>query len=199
MIGWDSTLVTAPTEEPLTLAEAKAHAVISQDDDDALIASYVTAARMAAEAWMERALLTQTRRVSFDGFADVMPLPGAAPLQHDAAATPSTAPVVQYYDTAGTLQTLATTTYLVDATREPGCIRRAPGQVWPAVQADRDRTVLITYVCGWTSPGAVPELIKQGMRLWVAGAEADRTDVGAGAPSRRAAEALWTMAGRIYS
>lgn len=197
--AWEATLVTAPTEEPLTLAEAKAHLVISQDDDDALLSAYLSAARAAAESWMERAILTQTWRLQLAAFAETISLPMAAPLQNDAGATPSTAPAVQYYDSAGDLQTLPTTYYLVDTTSTPGCLRRAPNQVWPAVQSDRARPVLVTYVCGWTAPGAVPEVIKQGMRLWLAGAEADRTEAaGAGAAARRGAESLWTLAGRVY-
>ena len=45
---------------------------------------------------------------------------------------------VKYYDTAGTLQTLVTTEYLVRTPwQAPGKIERAPGKSWPSYEADR--------------------------------------------------------------
>lgn len=190
------TLVTGPAEEPIPLTEAKLHASIVQDDDNVLVDAYLRAARQAAELHLGRGLLTQTWAAQFSGFADEMWLPMAAPLQNDPDATPSTAPVVQYYDVDGVLQTLATSSYLVDTRSEPGCIRRAPNQSWPSVQCDRDRPVVITYVCGWTNADDVPELIKQGIRVYMAGVESDRA--GAAVGSVAAAERCWDLAGRVH-
>lgn len=195
----ETALVSEPKLEPLTIAEAKQHCAISQDDENAVLYRYIIAARMAAEQYLGRGLYTQTRKVQAPDFADVIYLPYAAPLQNDSGASPSTAPVVQYYDTNGTLQTLASSYYTVDTTSLPGRIVRAPNQSWPAVQSDRLVTVIVTYVCGWTSVEAIPELIKQGMRLHIAAADADRVGGTEEAKAgRKAAQSMWNLYGRVF-
>ena len=193
-----ATLVTAPTDEPITLAEAKAQARITDDHSNGLLRSYIQTAREAAEQILGRGLLTQTWRQERADFADVMWLPMAAPLQNDAGASPSTAPIVEYYDTDGTLQTLATSVYDVDTVSRPGRIVRAAGQSWPAVQCDRQAgRVRITYVVGWISPAEVPEQIKQGIRSYVTALDADRDGMHERAEEARfAAERCWMD--RVY-
>jgi uncharacterized phiE125 gp8 family phage protein len=189
-IACDWSLVAAPAQEPLTIAEAKAQASMVSDDDNALINAYIASARQQAESYLGRGLLTQTWQVQLSGFADVIWLPRAAPLQ--------TVSSVKYYDTAGVLQTLATSFYTVDAISEPGRIVRAPNQSWPAVQVDRLAPVLITYVCGWNNTSDIPELIKHGMRLYVSYCDADRMgDVGA-ETARKAAESCWRAYGQVF-
>jgi hypothetical protein len=62
-----SILVTAePAEEPITTAEAKSQARIDIADDDTLVASFIVAARMEAESWLGRRLVTQTIDTYFD-------------------------------------------------------------------------------------------------------------------------------------
>ncbi len=198
-IQCDWTIVTAPAQEPISLDEAKLQASIQQGDENLLINGYIKAARSACENFLNRALFTQTWRLSLSSFADVIWLPMAAPLQNDSGANPSTAPVVEYYDADGAQQTLATSYYLVDTTSEPGRIVRAPNQTWPTVQSDRlTGRVTITYVAGWSSVDDIPENIKQGIRLFVAYQDADRIGGLDGDNARRAAEALWSSAGHVY-
>lgn len=188
---WD--LVTPPTEEPIDISLAKLHASIVQTDEDALIYTYIKAARQAAETHLNHALMTQTWAFHVECFTDVMWLPMAYPLQNNAAAVPSTAPVVQYYDGDGVLQTLSTSYYEVDTMAGPGRILRAPNQSWPSIQSDRTFPVRITYVCGYTSADLVPEMVKMGMLLYIAGCDGDRV----GEADRRAAERCWDVAGRL--
>jgi uncharacterized phiE125 gp8 family phage protein len=196
MTAW--TRVTAPAVEPINLIAAKAQARITHENSDELLSGYITMAREAAEDYMARGLFTQTWQLVRDRFADVMSLPMAAPLQNDALASPSTAPVVQYYDVNGVLQTLATTFYTVDTVSRPGRIVRAPAQAWPALQADRlSGAVLITYVVGWTDVADIPERIKQGIKMYVAYLDADREGMhDYAAQARASAEACWSD--RVY-
>lgn len=53
------TVVTPPAVEPVTLATAKAHLRVDNNDDDTLIATYLTAARNWAEEYLGRTLITQ--------------------------------------------------------------------------------------------------------------------------------------------
>lgn len=164
-----------PTQEPITLQEAKQHARILYNNDDATIFRFVCTARDAAEEALGRGLLTQTWQLALESFAEVIYLPMAAPLQNDSGASPSTALIVQYYDSTGALQTLATSGYVVDATSRPASVTRAPGTCWPSLQCDRQSArVLIAYVVGWTSIALIPERIKQGIRTYVAYLDCDR-------------------------
>lgn len=188
------TLVTGPTQEPITLEEAKQHARILDDNSNPVLTNYISAAREAAEAYMGRGLLTQTWKLTLGGFANVIDLPMASPLQNDANAGPSTAVLVQYYDSDGTLQTLATTVYDVDTVARPGRVVLKPSQSWPSVQSDRRLgAVEITYVVGWTAPELVPERIKQGIRQYVTYLDADRDGLEALAMNaQQAAERCWS-------
>lgn len=160
------TLITAPAAEPVSLAEAKAHCRIDDSDSDGLLAGYVLAARQWAEVYTRRALLSQTWDLSIDRdwpeeLVDgewlpriVLPKP---PLQSVTSIT--------YVDTAGTTQTLAADQYRVNTTEMEGVIEPAYGVSWPSVR-DQSRTILVRFVCGYgTSPGAIPEPIRQAILL----------------------------------
>jgi uncharacterized phiE125 gp8 family phage protein len=190
-----SVLVTAPLLDPITIAEARAQARISGDESNSDLIGYIKAACEAAEQFMDRGLLTQTRRLDLAGFSDVMALHMAAPLQNDP--DDDSEPIVEYYAADGTLTTLASSYYVVDTASRPGRIVRAPNQSWPAVQADRLSPVRITYVVGWTDASEIPERIKQGIRMYVTYLDANRDgmDVQAAA-AEQAAERCWSD--RVY-
>lgn len=191
-MNWIRTV--APAVPPVTLRDVKDHARITQVNGDATLLRYINAATDAAEQYMNRGLMTQTWKLALDCFSDQMWLPMAAPLQNDPLASGgSTVPVVQYYDSNGTLQTLASTYYDVDTVSRPGRIVRAANQWWPAVQSGRQSgRVLITYVVGWTDPALIPERIKQGIRLYVSWLDADRDGMDPnGQRGREAAESCW--------
>lgn len=186
-------LVTGPAQEPITIAEAKLQARISDDASNTLLRSYIQTARQAAEDTLGYGLFTQTWKLELSAFAEIIPLPMALQLQNDSGASPSTAVVVTYYDPNGVLQTLATSQYLVDTTSRPARITRAPATAWPPLQMDRlTGVVIITYVVGWTTVAAIPERIKQGIRSYVTYLDLDRDGMEAGATNARAsAEACW--------
>jgi uncharacterized phiE125 gp8 family phage protein len=187
----DWSLVTAPAQEPLSLDDAKLHSSVTQDDENLLIAAYITAARKACEGFLNRALFTQTWKLQLSAFADVVWLPMAAPLQSVTS--------VVYYDTAGTQTTLSSSNYIVDTTTTPGRIVRAVDVTWPSIQSDRlTGRVVITYVAGWSSVDDIPENLKQGIRLFVAYQNADRIGSADADASRRAAEALWMSEGQVF-
>lgn len=57
-------LLTPPSAEPVTLAEMKAYLRVEHDDEDALIAQLITAARRACEGSTRRAFLAQSWRLT---------------------------------------------------------------------------------------------------------------------------------------
>ncbi len=61
-------LLTAPATEPVTLAEAKAHARVEVSDDNDLIEDLITGARELVEQETRRALITQTWTLTLDAW-----------------------------------------------------------------------------------------------------------------------------------
>jgi uncharacterized phiE125 gp8 family phage protein len=137
------TVTQEPRAEPLSLAEAKAH-LRDPANEDALISSLAVAARQHVEAFLQRPLVLQTVELAFDCFHDVFRLDRSPILKFGS---------VQYRDSAGALQTLATTVYQVDSRSEPGRLTRAYAQVWPQIRGGEDlHSVLITYQAGYLAP-----------------------------------------------
>lgn len=152
-------LITAPTVEPLTLAEAKAHMRVTISAEDALITSLIVAARDLCERETGRALLAQTWELSLDGFTDTMPL-GRAPVQSIIS--------VEYTDANGAEQTLASTEYVLDnASNYCARVVIAANKTWPNVQSGSINNVRIRYVAGYTDAAAVPQALKQWMLLQI--------------------------------
>jgi uncharacterized phiE125 gp8 family phage protein len=162
-------LVTAPTIEPVTLAEAKLHLRVDHGDEDALIESLVTSARTHVEHVTSRAFINQTWRLSLDAFPAEIRLP-RPPL--------SSVTSLQYLDGNGTLQTLSASSYTVDSDAEPGRVVEAYATTWPSVRNDI-RAVRVTYVAGYGATAAtVPQPIKQAILLLVGHWYANREAVG---------------------
>lgn len=179
-------LYTAPILQAVSIEEAKSHLRITDNASDLSVSQFVSAATEEAEQYLGRGLLTQTWKANFEGFANDLPLPMAAPLQSVTSVT--------YYDENGTQQTLASSVYDVDTQARPGAVRLKSGQSWPSLQSDRRGwRVQVTYVVGWTSAASVPERIKQGIRQFVAYLELDRDGMEPQAlAARQAAERLWS-------
>lgn len=190
-LQWTRTV--APTAPSITVSDLKDHARITQSNGDTTLRNYIDAATDAAEQYMNRGLVTQTWTLTLRWFADVIWLPMAAPLQNNPLASPSTAPVITYYDVNGALQTLASTEYDVDTVSRPGRILRGANKSWPALQSGKlGGRVVVTYVVGWTDPALIPDRIKQGIRMYAAGLDCDREN----ASVPMASEACWND--RVY-
>ena len=160
-------LSTAPTLEPVTLAEAKGHLRLDADDstEDAYLTALIAAARHQVEAHTSRALLNQTWAWKLDDFphCDQIRVP-KAPL--------SSVTSITYIDTAGTTQTWAASNYDVDAPDGPraqmGTISLAFEKAYPVVRSDRN-AVTITFVAGYGAAAtAVPQDVRQAALLLIA-------------------------------
>lgn len=186
-------LSTAPTVEPVTVAEVKAHLRVFHADDDAYLQDFVIpAARRWAETFTQRAFLQQTWILRLNGFGwggpIVLPRP---PL--------SSITTVAYTDTAGDAQTWAalSTGYLLERptgeTALHGSIRPSYSQVYPSTRDIVD-SVVITYVAGYGSAAtSVPIGLKHAVLMLVDDLYRQRGSeiVGTSAtPALRAAESL---------
>lgn len=150
-------LITPPTAEPITLAQAKAHLRVEVSDDDTLIGALITAAREAAESSTQRALMLQTWELSLPCFppSDAIRLP-KAPL--------SSLTSISYVDSDGETQTMAEAAYQLDVHSEPARILPAYGTTWPTTR-EHPNSVLVRYQAGYADADAVPAQIKAWMLL----------------------------------
>lgn len=67
---------------------------------------------------------------------------------------------VEYVDTAGSTQTLASSRYQLDASSAPGRLRPAYGDSWPTIRLIPN-AVTITFVAGYLTAAAVPAIAKR--------------------------------------
>jgi len=150
-------LITPPAAEPVTLAEAKMHLRDVVGVEDALVTNWITAARQhldGKDGILGRALMPQTWELVMDAFPCgriSVPLP---PLQSITS--------ISYYDTAGTLQVLSDTAYIVEPAFEPGIVE--PVDSWPSTKT-RAGAVRIRFVAGYANATAVPRTLWAAMLL----------------------------------
>lgn len=150
-------VVVAPSEEPVTLAEAKAHCRIDGAEFDAIIPGLITSARELAEHETGRAFCSQTRELVLDTFPDAFELRGA-PIVSLVS--------VKYLDSSGVEQTLDPNDTLLDKDSEPGWLMPAYGKAWPS-SYPVPNAVRVRYVCGYGGSADVPESIKAWIKLAV--------------------------------
>lgn len=156
-------LVSPPEIRALTLDACKAQLRIEDDDtaSDYEVAMFIEAVTNQAEKITRRALTTSTWRYSTGGFpahGSFLEVP-RAPLQ--------SVTHIKYYDTGGTLQTLSSSDYFVDADIEPGRIGLKVGSVWPST-ANYSNAVQVTFVAGWARREDIPFGLRQAMLYHVA-------------------------------
>ena len=154
-------LVTPPSVQPVTLAEAKAHLRVEHGEEDGLISALVetVTARLDGRRGILGGfcLVTQTWQEEFDGFAS-----WGLPL---ALAPVASIVTVAYVDAAGLPATLAPTAFRLTEGRN-GCTRLDPAlhTEFPATTAGHP--VVVTYVCG-VEPEDVPAALRTAILLQV--------------------------------
>lgn len=167
--------------EPITLAEAKAHLRLEIPDDDPLVASLITAARLRAEVLLRQTLLLTT----YDWYQDNFPasangyfnrlnrmmgpnpqwLPNGAAILYIPKPPLAAVVSVKYYDPTGTLQTYPANQYFV-STGMGSRVQPLVGQVWPVIRPQIDGVVL-RFTAGVATAAAVPDNVKAAMKLMV--------------------------------
>ena len=154
-------VVTTPTEEPITLAQAKEHLRVDGTDEDALIGTYISAARLKCEELSRRAFVTQTLALVLDCWPDesIVKLPRPPLISLTS---------VIYKDSTGTPTTWGSSNYVIDTFSTPGRLALASGMSWPGVTLYPIGGVKITYQAGYGAASAVPEIYKQAVKLLTA-------------------------------
>lgn len=151
---------------------AKAQCNVTHSADDSLLSGtsaepgLIERATRWCEDYTQRAFITQTWRLTMDGFLDPRYV-------HDRVIYVPRPPLIAvssltYFDTANTSQTLTENThFLVDADHDPGRIGEYPDQTWPATEV-RVKAVTVTHTAGYGAATSVPEDIRHAILMLVA-------------------------------
>lgn len=161
-------LVTAATEEPVSLPEIKGHLNnIPDGSSDGDLTEKLLTAREYIEDETGRALVTSSWAITLPcwpacGFIEL-------PLGNLQAAGPIT-----YRCSDGTVKTWASTEYRLERVYVPstdgvsdcgiGRIYLSYAKFWPADVLDVGEPITIPFTCGW-APGSVPSKLKQAVEL----------------------------------
>jgi len=178
-------VITEPTDEPITLEEAKAHLNIpaTVTDQDAYIGALIVAARTVVENECERAMITQTFELTLDVFdesANVyqgltlplgsrvraiwLPMPPLISLR-SVTYLDGAGDTITLHDSVGSPQVEDLLVVVPSSKYLPAQIAPVAGTAWPSV-LDQPGAVTISYTAGYGSDGSsVPMPIRQAMLL----------------------------------
>lgn len=155
-------LAVGPIVEPITLFEAKEHLRVDHNDEDALIANQISAARLYCEKLGDKAFITQTWDMYLDGFPGTSSYGVCATsyssLKQEIRILKSpiqTISWVKYLDGDRVLQTVDAASYQVDTVGNYPRILPTYGSTWPATYVGLN-AVWIQFVCGYGMPKDVP-------------------------------------------
>jgi uncharacterized phiE125 gp8 family phage protein len=159
---------TAPANEPISAAEAKAFAKIDSSDDDTLVGTLIKAARIAAQNWNGVQLTNATWLLYMEEWPDeiLVPYPPLSSVTH-----------IKYYDGDGNQQTWTNTLYQIDTSAWPGRIKPAYNESYPNIRSIY-KAIEVKYVAGFgADETSVPENFKLAIKYAVAAWYKDREQV----------------------
>ncbi len=180
LADFNTTVVTPPTVEPVTLAEAKQHIRQPLAVDDVEIPNTIKAAREFAELKSGATFTTTVRKLWLPRFPTARTVfgGGLGEFEDRRIVLPHSPLIgvtaVEHLDTDGVLQTLTVTTdYIVTQGSRPGYVVPAWGKHWPATRQTIE-AVRVTYSAGYGAAAAVPLAARQAILMLVAGFYRDR-------------------------
>lgn len=174
---------TQPSEEPLSIQEAKNHLRVDDDmtADDVLIRALIAAARQYAESECQRVFVTQSWQLVLDSFPGAL-LSGQSPGYFNASVlelhrpTVQTIDSIQYLDMGNTWQTMPPTDYVADLNAAPARITPVFGRIWP-ITLPQIASVKVNFTAGYGAAAAVPEGIKAWIKIRLATLYENREEV----------------------
>lgn len=169
---------TAWTTSAVATSDQKSFMRVDFNDDDTLIGELIKSSQNLVEAYMNRAITTQTLSLFLDRlpfYSDlklqegiftapdleynsnfiVLPKPPAVSVSH-----------VKYYDNDDNASTFASSNYYVDTISDQARVVLKTGSSWPTVSETRNANAYeIKYVAGYGGASDVPEPIVQAIKL----------------------------------
>lgn len=159
-------LVTPPSEQPVSLNEAKRQCAVLDDTHDLLLSGYIAAATEYAEGYTGARFMTQTVRLTFESFPKFLPI---YPVQNIDS--------IIYDDENGNEQTMSSDDYY--SSLDGSLPRIASVNGWPTISDVKPGPVRITVRVGFTS---IPAQLKTAILVMVKEMYANRGETTFGAP-----------------
>ena len=154
-------LVTGPSVEPISVADAKRHLRVEHSDDDLLIKRLIETAVAMVDVTgvLGKAMITQTWREWYSPNPSQIVL-SLGPVQSVSA--------IKYYDADNVLQTDTLSNYFVLGTSGRTTIKPKSGFTWPTTFV-RDDAIAIEYVIGYGDTFRdVPSTVRHALFMLVA-------------------------------
>lgn len=159
-------LISAPAMEPLSLSEVKSWIKVDNNDEDSVIQTLITGARLAVEASISRLLITQQWRLTLDILPDPrflrLPLTPVQSVQR-----------ILVFDPLGADSVLATDSFSLEAHLDSARL------VWsqaPPLPDAATGGIQIDLTVGYGDASAVPEPLRIAMLGLIAQWYANRGD-----------------------
>ena len=146
------------SEQVVTLDDGKSHLRLTADEEDDRIVGEIDAAVSWAEDFTARAIRRSQYLLSMEAF-QLIEHRASIRIQGYVSAVNS----IQYRDSNGTLQTVATSVYQTLKGQHSTMIREAINQSWPALHQFMD-AVQVTFTAGWIASD-VPYQVRQAILL----------------------------------
>lgn len=153
---------TAPTVEPVTLAEVKIDLRVDHGNDDNLLTTLIVAARQRAEELSSRSFVNRTLDLRLAAWPSGVTIELKFPPLVSVTS-------ITYYDEDNVVGTVSASDYIVVNDVEPGLIQLTPTASWPSTVLRRSWPITVRYVAGYGAAAAnTPEHYKQLIRALVA-------------------------------
>jgi uncharacterized phiE125 gp8 family phage protein len=153
-------LLAGPVEEPVTLAEARAHLRLDGTEENGLVTALIAAARAALEAETRRAFMTQSWRLVLDAWPQGALMLPLAPVQDVTA--------VAVAGADGAMVPLDAEFYDVALAGDAPRLAPKPGAAFPD-PAIRLGGIAVDFTAGYDGAEDVPPPLRQALLMLVAG------------------------------
>jgi uncharacterized phiE125 gp8 family phage protein len=172
--------------EPITLDEAKLHLRVDSAADNVLITALIATARLLAERYTGRVLITTVMEMVYDDADESFELP-YPPLKELTK--------IETISDAGVITEVSSAIYDVNlSTNTPGRVKLKNGNTWPTHRGFA--SFIVTFKAGYGDTAAdVPDLIKQAILQTIAHLYENRSaqDMPAGAKALLASYRVYTL------
>jgi uncharacterized phiE125 gp8 family phage protein len=151
-------MIIPPTEEPLSLAEAKIHLKVDGSDEDLTLPGLIKQAREYCEGYQNKRYITQTLEAYLDNFpCGNIEFRECSPVQSITSIT--------YTDKDGKDTIFDSANYSLDNVAFVNEVYLNYGKNWPSITLKPINGVKIRFIAGYGNAASVPETVKHAMIL----------------------------------